>query len=93
MSVADMSERLAPDNAAPLEGDAAVAAGGAAVVVVGDYKSTASTDARCKAAALMYTAAFDCTRRSAAAPARHSEWGTDYRQRGLKTASRSSSIL
>lgn len=68
MSVADMSERLAPDNAASLEGDAAAAAGDAAAAVVEDYKSTASTDAHCKAAVLTYTAAFDCTRRLAAVP-------------------------
>lgn len=86
MSAADMSERLAPDNAAPLA-DAAAVAGDAAGVAAEGYRSTASTDARCKAVASTYTAAFDCTRRLTAVLTRRSEWGTGYRQRSLKTAS------
>lgn len=63
MSAADMSERLAPDNAASLEGDAAAAiVGDEAAVAVADYRSTASTDAHCKEAASSCRAAFDCTR-------------------------------
>lgn len=93
MSAADMSERLASDNAAPLERDVAAVAGDAAAVAVEGYKSTASTDARCKAAVSTCTAAFDCIRRLTAVLTRRSEWETGYRQRGLETASRFSSSM
>lgn len=72
-SVADMSERLAPDNAVLVEGDAAAAVGDAAAVAAEGYKSTASTDAHCKAGVLSCTVAFDYTRCLMAAPNRHSE--------------------
>ncbi|TGZ56189.1 hypothetical protein DBV15_01667 [Temnothorax longispinosus] len=63
MSVADMSEISAPDNAALFVEDAAAAVvGDAAAVVAADCKSTASMDAHCKAAVSSYRAAFDCTR-------------------------------
>lgn len=88
MSAADMSVRLAPDNAAPLVEDAVAAVvDDAAAVAAADYRSTASTDARCKAAVSSYRAAFDCTRRSTAALTQCSEWENDYRQRDLGTAS------
>lgn len=64
MLVADMSEKLAPDNVVPLEGNVvtAVVDDGVAVAVV-DCRSTASMDVHCKEAASSYKAASDCTRR------------------------------
>lgn len=74
MSVADMSERLAPDNAASLERDAAAAVvDDEAAVAVADYRSTASMGAHCKEAASSYRAAFDYTRRLTVALTRRSE--------------------
>lgn len=67
-SVADMSVRLALDNAALSEEDAAVAADDAAAAVVVDCKWIASTDVNCKGEVLSYTAAFDYTRNSTGAP-------------------------
>lgn len=63
MSVADMSERLAPDNAALLEEDAVAAVvGDGAAVVVADCRLTASMDAHCKEAASSCRVASDYTR-------------------------------
>lgn len=74
MSAADMSERLAPDNAAPLEGDAAAAVvDDGAAVAVADCRSTASMDAHCKEAVSSCSAASDCTRRLTVVLTRRSE--------------------
>lgn len=76
-----MSERLAPDNAAPFVQDVAVAiVDDAAAVAVADCRSIASMDARCKAAVSSYRAVFDCIRRLTAALTRRSEWESDYHQ-------------
>lgn len=84
MLVADMSERLAPGNAAPFVEDAAAAVvDDAAAVVAADCRSIASMDERCKAAVSSYRAAFDCIRRLTTALTRRSEWESDYRQRDL----------
>lgn len=82
-----MSERLAPDNAAPFVVDAAAAVvGDAAAAAAADCRLTASTDAHCKAAVSSCRAAFDYTRRSMTALTRRFEWESDYRQRDLRTA-------
>lgn len=88
MLAADMSEKLAPDNAALFVEDAAVAVvGDVAAVVAADYRSTASMDARYKAVVSSYRVVFDCTRRLTTALTRRSEWESDYRQRDLRTES------
>lgn len=56
-----MSVKLAPDNAAHFEEDAAVAADDAAVVVAVDCKWIASMGVNCKEEVLSYTVAFDYT--------------------------------
>jgi len=87
-SAVDMSERLAPDNAAPFVQDAAVAVvDDAAAVAVADCRSIASMDARCKAAVSSYRAVFDCIRRLTAALTRLFEWESDYHQWDLRTVS------
>lgn len=74
MSAADMSERLAPDNAALLEGDAVAAVvGDGAAVVVADCRLTASMDAHCKEAASSCREASDYTRRLTIALMQRSE--------------------
>lgn len=81
-----MSERLAPDNAAPFVVDAAAAiVGDAAAAAAADCRLTASTDVHCKAAVSSCKVAFDCIRCSMTALMR-SEWESDYRQRDLGTA-------
>lgn len=62
MLAADMSERLAPDNAAPLEDVAAAVVGDEVAVAVAGYRSTASMDAHCKEVASSCRAASDCIR-------------------------------
>lgn len=74
MLAADMSERLAPGNAVPLEENVATAVVDDGVaVVVADCRSTASMDARCKEAALSYKVASDYIRRLTVALTRRSE--------------------
>jgi len=86
MSVADMSGRLAPDNAASFVEDAAAAVvGDVAAVAAADCRSIASMDAHCKVVVLSYRAAFDCIRLTAALKQRF-EWENDYRQQDLRTA-------
>lgn len=64
MLAADMSEKLAPDNVVPLEGNVvtAVVDDGVAVAVA-DCRSTASVDVHCKEAVSSYKTTSDCTRR------------------------------
>lgn len=76
----DMSEKLAPDNAARFEEDTAVAADDAAVVVAVDCKWIASMGVNCKGEVLLYTVAFDYTRHSTDAPISHSVQANDYLQ-------------
>lgn len=79
-SVADMSEKLAPDNAALFEEDAAVVADDdAAVVVAVDCKWIASMGVNCKGEVLSYTVAFDY-RYSTDAPISHFVRVNDYLQ-------------
>ena len=88
MSVVDMTERLAPDNAEPFVQDAAVAVvDDAAAEAVADCRSIASMDARCKAAVSSYRAVFDCIQHLIAALTRRFEWESDYHQWNLRTVS------
>lgn len=91
-SVVDMSEKLAPDNAAQFEKDAVVAAGDAAVVVAVDCKWIASMGVNCKEEVLLYTVAIDCTRHSTDAPASHFVRANDYLQCGLNNHGNNQSI-
>lgn len=79
-SVADMFEKLAPDNVALFEEDAAVVADDAAVVVAVDCKWIASMDVNYKGEVLLYTVAFDYTRHSFDAPISHFVPANDYLQ-------------
>lgn len=74
MLAADMSERLAPGNAVPLEENVAtVIVDDGVAVVVADCRSTASMDAHCKEAASSYNVAFDCIRHLTVALTQRSE--------------------
>lgn len=78
-----MFEKLAPDNAALFEEDAAVAVDDVAVVVAVDCKWIASMGVNCKGEVLSYTVAFDYTRHSTDAPILHFERANDCLQRVL----------
>lgn len=75
-----MSEKLAPDNVALFEEDAAVAADDVAVVVAVDYKWIASMGVNYKGEVLSYTVAFDYTRHSTDVPISHFVRANDYLQ-------------